>query len=972
MGIRKIFILLPLWLSVATAYAVATDSQQEYRQWIVEMKTQPRGPFSQLRWYCNDGTVLPPKEYACEPHGGGHQHGEWNDRTQKLRAQGYKIANLLAGYDPEAGINQPDFLDSYNQLLIEKYFMAVDDGWILRHALFYRGAIQEQDEREGGRNLLLALSTSPEWIGLRYPALRIGVRVLPHGKDTASVQKVRQLSASLSEQDPGFKDLRGKIHGTPEASDAQRVRDYAAQVTDPDLKEKYAALAVEIDQVYQAEPLPERLNHTAGIFSRAPWLQGLLREAAAALVSDPSTTNHYQTTARLLADLRDALPRINQAAARLRVLDLGLAVEADNFRAASQLREQLPQATRQQRVAWLSAAIEAAYGTGVINQRGRREMQTTLQQLGADTIPLAGYMQQLAYLGRVPGWGTQGLRFQFYESMLKLAEIEPLALQFIQDQLRGSPLLFYSQNLDGLLQDANRLAGVQHKLFGKEIGVGFRALNPGLARGSLHASPDLDKLDDFEPHGIYLLLETVSDLPPIAGIMTAGEGNPLSHVQLLARNLGIPNVGVDENLLEAIRTHDRQPVVLAVSQAGLVELARDGEQWDAVFGQDAANAGAVIRPDLEKLDLSFREFINLDDLRAGDSGRIVGPKAAKLGELRHHYPDAVAPGLAIPFGVFRETVLDQPYKDSGKTVFEWMVEQYAHMQQLPVDSPQRREFTDRFRAELYALIVNTKPDAAFRKQLRTALVAAFGPGESYGVFVRSDTNVEDLPGFTGAGLNLTLPNVVGFDDVVDSIPRVWASPFTARAFAWRQSHMDQPEHVYPAVLLLQSVPNDKSGVMVTQDIDTGDRAVLSVAVNEGVGGAVDGQSAESLRIDTRDGSVRVLAMATAPWRRNPQPGGGVEKASASGSEAVLQPDEIQQLIAFARALPDTFPPITDDAGNPAPADIEFGFLDGKLQLFQLRPFLDSHMARTSDYLNRMDQSLKGNLDRRVNMQEVAQ
>jgi hypothetical protein len=98
----------------------------------------------------------------------------------------------------------------------------------------------------------------------------------------------------------------------------------------------------------------------------------------------------------------------------------------------------------------------------------------------------------------------------------------------------------------------------------------------------------------------------------------------------------------------------------------------------------------------------------------------------------------------------------------------------------------------------------------------------------------------------------------------------------------------------------------------------------------------------------------------------------VEKIPASGSDTVLQPEEIQQLIDFARALPDTFPPITDDAGNPAPADIEFGFLDGKLQLFQLRPFLDSHVARASGYLNRMDQSLAGNLERRVSMQEVAQ
>jgi phosphoenolpyruvate synthase/pyruvate phosphate dikinase len=212
--------------------------------------------------------------------------------------------------------------------------------------------------------------------------------------------------------------------------------------------------------------------------------------------------------------------------------------------------------------------------------------------------------------------------------------------------------------------------------------------------------------------------------------------------------------------------------------------------------------------------------------------------------------------------------------------------------------------------------------------------------------------------------------VVGFDNVVNGIADVWASPFTARAFAWRQSHMESPENVYPAVLLLQSVPNDKSGVMVTQDIDTGDREVLSVAVNEGVGGAVDGQSAESLRIDTRDGSVHVLAMATAPWRRNPSATGGVDKLPTSGDESVLQPDEIKQLIRFTKELPQRFPPITDDQGNPAPADIEFGFLDGKLHLFQLRPFLESRKARGSDYLSKMDEALEGSMDKTVDMQEV--
>ena len=53
--------------------------------------------------------------------------------------------------------------------------------------------------------------------------------------------------------------------------------------------------------------------------------------------------------------------------------------------------------------------------------------------------------------------------------------------------------------------------------------------------------------------GIYLLPETVSDLPPVAGILTRGEGSSLSHVQLLARNLGIPNVVVGEERVPAVQ-----------------------------------------------------------------------------------------------------------------------------------------------------------------------------------------------------------------------------------------------------------------------------------------------------------------------------------------------------------------------------------------------------------------------------------
>ena len=158
--------------------------------------------------------------------------------------------------------------------------------------------------------------------------------------------------------------------------------------------------------------------------------------------------------------------------------------------------------------------------------------------------------------------------------------------------------------------------------------------------------------------------------------------------------------------------------------------------------------------------------------------------------------------------------------------------------------------------------------------------------------------------------------------------------------------------------------------MVTQDIETGDKSVLSVAVNEGVGGAVDGQAAESLRIDTRDGSVRLLASATAVWQQLPKSTGGMDRLPVSDSQSVLKPDEIKQLINLAKELPQRFPPIIDDDGNPAAADIEFGFLDGKLQLFQLRPYLESRDNKGSDYLSAMDNSMRDKLISTVNMQEV--
>lgn len=958
----KILLLLPLLLlSVASAGA----DTARYQQWIQEMKEQPRGPFSRVRWFCADGTVLPPKAYACRPHGGGVQHGEWNDRTLELRREGYLVANLLAGIHADEALAAPDFENVYGQRLVERFLVAMDDGWIFRKALFYRGAIQEEDERAGGRALLLAMLSSEQWSGPHFLALRTGVKLLPHGADSASAGRVRRLSASLSEDDPPFMPIRIKIHGAPDASDAQRVREYQAGVKDAGLQQRYEELATEIDRIYRAEPLPSELTQ----LSANSWVPENLKQAfreGASRWESAGPADRMALSADLLAAIRDNLSATADPGRRLELLDFSLRLESDHFRVATRVRQQLPTMSRQQILGAMAAAGEAAYGVGLLNRRLQGALQAEVAGLLDGPVPVADYQRSLAYLNRAPGWGLQALRRYFFRPMMTLSEVEPLAHLFIQDQLRGGPLLLYSQSLNLLARDAGALAGIRHKLFGEDAGAGFTALNPGLARGLLQARPVLEHGKPLREDGIYVLPETVSELPPVAGILTAGEGNPLSHVQLLARNLGIPNVTINPGVQQTLLENDNTIIVLAVSPGGLVEISEDDPGWDEVFAESDDSRGVRIEPDLDKLDLSLRRVVPIDKLSAADSGRTVGPKAAKLAELRKHYPEAVSRGVAIPFGVFKAVVLEQPHPDGG-TLFDWMKRQYRKLAALPAGNSVRRERSEQFRAELYRRILDTRLSDSFRDDLRQALKATFGD-EPVGLFVRSDTNVEDLAGFTGAGLNLTLPNVVDFDLLQESITQVWASPFTARAFSWRQSHMTAPEHVYTSILLLESVGSDKSGVLVTADIDTGARDTLSVAVNEGLGGAVDGQAAESLRIPLDGGPVRVLASATAPTRRVLSLEGGIVELPSSGTDAVLSPAEIKQLREFARSLPERFPPITDDAGGSAPADVEFGFLEGRLRLFQLRPFLDSSSVARNSYLQQMDSRAGADLNRRVDMQ----
>jgi hypothetical protein len=942
------------------------------RRWVAEMKASPRGPFHQIRWFCADGSVHPPGEYVCRERGGGVQHGEWSERVKTLRGAGFHIANVFADIKPPELLGRPAAAEDIRQMILEQYLVRADDGWIFRKARYYRGALQVEDEIRGGRALLQAMVAEAKWRTRDYTALIEAVRLIPHGRRGAPISEMRQLSRAIAEADRHFENLRIKIHVKPEAADAERVRAYAASRGARARSADYERLATVIGEVFQPRDMPAEIMALIREVSSAELSRRLLTHARR-MAAPESPFARFQAACGLSAAIREGLPAAGGSASMLALLDAGLLAEAEAFQAGNSLIRDLPRATRRERLAWLAAAADGLFGVGLISRRQHQELGQRLGGLPAGPIQLGDYKSMLDDAARLSGWADRALRFQFTQAADTLSTLEPLVGTYFHDRLRGSLLLVYAAVLESLAADAGHALGVVSRLFDQTTPAGLTGLNPGIARGVLRVARAQDDPMHFDPRGIYLLPATTDELPPVAGIITAGRGNMLSHVQLLARSLGIPNVAAERELLPRIAAWEGRRVVLAVSPLGVVHLAADGPDWDGVFAPEGEAPPAPIAPDLARLDLSEVRLHPLQNVRSSDAGRICGPKAANLGELKQHFPEAVTEGVVIPFGVFK-ALLDQPLEPrepGGPSIHRWMQAQYALIRGLAAEPDGQRRAIDGFLKRISARIAGAEPGEGFRRELRRSLEQAFGPDGSYGVFVRSDTNVEDLPGFTGAGLNLTVPNVVGFENILAAILKVWASPFGERAYRWRQAYMDRPEHLYASVLLLKSVPAEKSGVMVTVEVERGEPGWLSVAVNEGVGGAVSGQTAEELRIEKGSGEVRLLSQATEPFKRVLVPEGGLVALPASGADAVLTAQEIDRLRDFAATVAGRFPALVDAEGRPVAADIEFGFVRGRLALFQIRPFLENTRARRSEVLKRLDAPLSEPSRKYLNLDERA-
>ncbi len=885
--------------------------------------------------------------------------------AEALAKQRMYIANIFAR-DLYLWDSFPDHNDLVRGYILEKYFTETNPDHKLSQLKAFGGLSGAEYEGPAAAAFFERYLSAPEFNDNRdfLLAYELQKRYFVRA-DLGQIEKVRAMSVRIQAANPKFKPLRDAVHNQISPGLVPQLEAFREPLPAGPTRAQIDELIAEIKKLTALDESALR-KQVAEIQDAAlrSQLSALVPAANADPVDAISSLAQLTVRDRQTVAAHKASPLAARQLVDLNVTGTGVIQQRGNA-----LLQNGTGLSVKQYLQLLSALTDAAYATGLLGDREREASIGALRDLmAAPKQSRRDFTQKLTVAERAVEWAQSNAVLAFAEVWGPWTFLLPQTASIRDDILRSSPLLLYAQvarHLDDYAAGSQR---TQHDLFGSAVDTDVRALNAGLALGRLRVAP---KDAAYTRDEIVALAETPADLDPAAGILTQGEGNVLSHVQLLARALGIPNVVLGPGAYRKIAPHDGQQVFFIVTPGGRVIIKeasvmtpQDHEVYAEYTRNQARKAdgglgggGPRLHIDRAKIDLSKNMPIDLNQVRRKDSGHFCGPKAAYLGELKHLFPDHVARGIVVPFGAYYdhyqnarvavpEKLRGRGMATPGERLPDFTERTYKEFFEVMIPAKKSEKdlaawITPRLDIIRYSIRqspLSPRLQQAIRDGLdRDGLLKSEDKSQSVGCFVRSDTNVEDLDNFNGAGLNLTVFNRKSLDDIDEGLKEVWASPFEFRSFSWRQTLIDDPLWVLSSVVILEAVPNDKSGVLVTADVTTGDTGKMTVATSEGVGGAVDGTSAETLEWSPQ--GVQLLSLFKSPWKNQLLPGGGSAIVPSTGTDTVLAPDELKQIIGAGQKISETFDPAHDPAGKPRPWDIEFGFKDAKLWLFQCRPFL---------------------------------
>jgi phosphoenolpyruvate synthase/pyruvate phosphate dikinase len=412
-----------------------------------------------------------------------------------------------------------------------------------------------------------------------------------------------------------------------------------------------------------------------------------------------------------------------------------------------------------------------------------------------------------------------------------------------------------------------------------------------------------------------VLDEVPVQLPPVAGVITSHPSTPLSHINLLAKGWGIPNAYI-KNAQTLLKQYDGWWVQFETRRDGYSIKRADVDQLRE-YQRRLAQRLDVMKP---RFDLSEQRLLGLGQQRSR-AAIAFGGKSANLGEVMNaRLPGIVVPnGFTIPFYYYDEFLKANNLDDA---IYALLNDQkFVH------DPAYRREKLSGLRES----IKQGKFDERLRAQILGRVKREF-PGK--GLFVRSSSNSEDLPNFSGAGLYTTVPNVREADQLIDAIKTVWSSLWNSEAYEARERAVIDHSKIFMAVLIQEGINSESSGVMITTDpFDKDNKGAIYISAKRGLGiKVVEGKKvAEQIIFRERANAVQVLTRSDEDSLLTFDEKGGVKEVAITGERVVLTDNVIRRLVTAATAIKRVF--------GTRDQDIEWAYMKGQIYIVQSRPFI---------------------------------
>jgi hypothetical protein len=345
-------------------------------------------------------------------------------------------------------------------------------------------------------------------------------------------------------------------------------------------------------------------------------------------------------------------------------------------------------------------------------------------------------------------------------------------------------------------------------------GIDYQPLNLGETVGQVHFVAAADVDTDYVGFRDIAILESIpNDIAVTAGIMTGEFQTPLSHVNVLARNRGTPNMGLRGAYTnKTLKALDGKWAKLTVGAEkwSIVEVTQaEADTW-----WEAHKPSSVTLPAIDLSVTEFREIKDVTpestDVTLRDSIRnacfAFGAKAANYSVLANTDGVPTRPAFAIPIYYYHQFMTENGFYDQVRAL------------QADSDFQNNLATRDAKLEKLRDAIVAAPLNADFMKKVQDKMTTDY-PGLS--MRFRTSTNAEDLDGFPCAGCydsHTGDPNT-SWDDVWEAIKKTWSGVWFYRTYQEREYHSIDHTTVGMALLVHHNFPDEEAnGVAVTGNI----------------------------------------------------------------------------------------------------------------------------------------------------------